>query len=167
MPTNILVVDDNRVYRESFCSMLQISFADLQIIAISDGISALGITNKIAFDLIVLDYELTTMTGSEILRRLRARGCPLPPLVLMSAHPDVAVFARLNKFDGYLHKPVAVDELQRVIAPLLACHGTNTALTTSAAAVCSSAATPAESGSSVTSAAQSVGFSARMSTTAR
>ncbi len=167
MPTNILVVDDNQTYRDAFCSMLQISFPNVQIVTTSDGISALGLTYKITFDLIVLDYELTTMSGSDIVRRLRARGRPLPPLVLMSAHPDVAVFARLNKFNAYLQKPVAINELQRVIEPLLALHGTNTAFTTSAAEVCSNAATPAESGISVTSVDQREGFSAKISTTAR
>jgi two-component system, OmpR family, response regulator len=119
MPINILVVDDNRIYRESFCTLLQDCFAHAQIVAVCDGISALGMTYKIPFDLIILDYELTTISGSDIVRRLRARGRPLPPIVFMSAHPDIAVFARLNMVDAYLHKPVSLDDMQAVLAPLV------------------------------------------------
>jgi two-component system OmpR family response regulator len=119
MPTNVLVVDDHRLYRESFCSMLQESFAALQIVPAGDGSTALGLTYKIQFDLIVLDYELTTMSGSDVVRRLRARGCPLPPIVLMSAHPDIAVFARLLMVNAYLHKPVAIEDMQQVLGPFM------------------------------------------------
>jgi CheY-like chemotaxis protein len=119
MPTNVLVVDDNRIFRESFCTLLEECFDHMQIVPVSDGISALGVTYKIPFDLIVLDYELATMSGSDIVRRLRARGRPLPPIVFMSAHPDIAIFARLNMVDGYLSKPVSPEDIHAVIGPLL------------------------------------------------
>ena len=119
MPTNVLVVDDHRLYRDSFCSMLQECFASLQIVPAGDGITALGLTYKIPFDLIVLDYELTTMSGSDVVRRLRARGNPLPPIVLMSAHPDIAVFARLLMVSAFLQKPVTIEDIQRVLGPFI------------------------------------------------
>jgi CheY-like chemotaxis protein len=119
MPINILVVDDNRIYRETFCSMLQESFDGLQIVAVSDGVSALGMTHKIPFDLIILDYELTTISGSDVVRRLRARGNPLPPIVLMSAHADIAVFARLLRVNAHLQKPVLLEEMRAVLSPFI------------------------------------------------
>jgi CheY-like chemotaxis protein len=119
MPTNILVVDDNKVYRDSFCDMLQECFAQVQIVPTNDGISALGLTHKIAFDLIILDYELTTISGSDVVRRLRARGQPLPPIVLMSAHSDIAVFARLLRVNACLHKPVSFEDMRAVLTPFI------------------------------------------------
>ncbi len=119
VPTNILVVDDHRIYREAFCTLLSSCFTNIQIIQAVDGISVLNLTEKIPFDLIIMDYELTTVTGSTVVRRLRERGKPLPPIVLVSAHPDVAIYARLLLVPAYLHKPVSYDDIQRVIGPLL------------------------------------------------
>jgi CheY-like chemotaxis protein len=119
MPTNILVVDDNVIYRESFCALLQECFENLQIVPSGDGVSALGLTYKIPFDLIILDYELTTISGSDVVRRLRARGNPPPPLVLMSAHSDIAVIARLLRVNACLHKPVSIEDMRLVLAPLI------------------------------------------------
>lgn len=119
MPINILVVDDNQTYLRSFCDLLQETFEHLQIVPVSDGSTALGLTHKIPFDLIILDYELNTVTGSDIVRRLWARGKPLPSIVMMSAQPDIGVFARVLKVNGFLQKPSSTEDLQRVIAPLI------------------------------------------------
>lgn len=119
MPTNILVVDDHRLYRETFCNLLYSSFDQIQVVPAADGPTALNLTISIPFDLIIIDYELATLTGSTVVRRMRDRGKPLPPIVLMSAHPDLAVFARLLHVHGYLGKPVSYEDLQRVVAPLL------------------------------------------------
>ena len=41
-------------------------------------------------------YELTSFSGGDVVRRLRARGTALPPIILISAHPDLPVIARLH-----------------------------------------------------------------------
>ncbi|MFQ3630659.1 response regulator [Roseiflexus sp.] len=119
MPLNILVVDDNRVFRDSFCELLNACYERLQIIPAGDGSAALSLTRQISFDLIILDYELTTFSGGDIVRRLRARGLPLPPIILMSAHPDLPVIARLHLVSGYLQKPVDASTLREVLDPFI------------------------------------------------
>ncbi|MGQ9550647.1 MAG: response regulator [Roseiflexus sp.] len=120
MPINVLVVDDNRVFRESFCELLNTCYDHLQIIPAGDGSTALSLTRQISFDLIILDYELTSFSGGDVARRLRARGTPQPPIILISAHPDLPVIARLHMVSGYLQKPVDADTLRRVLDPLIA-----------------------------------------------
>jgi CheY-like chemotaxis protein len=120
MPVNVLVVDDNRIYRDAFCNLLQFCYPNLQLVPAGDGSTALSLTHQIAFDLIVLDYDLTSLTGGDVVRRLRARGAPLPPIVLMSAHPDIAVFARLLMVTAFLQKPVDEHDLRAVLDPLMA-----------------------------------------------
>lgn len=119
MPVNVLVVDDNRVFRDSFCELLNACYEHLQIIPAGDGSAALSLTRQISFDLIILDYELTTFSGGDIVRRLRARGTPLPPIIFISAHPDLPVIARLHMVSGYLQKPVDADALREVLDPFI------------------------------------------------
>lgn len=119
MPINVLVVDDNRVFRNSFCELLNACYDHLQIIPAGDGSAALSLTRQISFDLIILDYELTTFSGGDIVRRLRARGAPLPPIIFISAHPDLPVIARLHMVSGYLQKPIDADTLHAVLDPFI------------------------------------------------
>jgi CheY-like chemotaxis protein len=119
MPINVLVVDDNRIFRNSFCELLNACYDNLQIIPAGDGSAALSLTRQISFDLIILDYELTTFSGGDVVRRLRARGTSLPPIILMSAHPDLPVIARLHMVSGYLQKPIDADALYEVLDPFI------------------------------------------------
>jgi two-component system sensor histidine kinase RpfC len=123
MPTNILVVDDHPLYRESFCSLLQECFADLQLVAVEDGSQALSLTHQIPFDLLILDYHLPGISGGDVVRYLRSRARTtarlVPPIILMSAHPDIAVFARSLGVVAVLHKPVELNEIHTVIGPIL------------------------------------------------
>jgi FixJ family two-component response regulator len=64
-------------------------------------------------------YELTSFSGGDVVRRLRARGTALPPITLISAHPDLPVIARLHMVSGYLQKPVDADTLREVLDPLI------------------------------------------------
>jgi CheY-like chemotaxis protein len=127
MPVNVLVVDDSRIYRETFCELLRQCYANLQIVPAADGSSALSLTYQIAFDIIILDYDLTSFSGGDVVRRLRARGTPLPPIVFMSAHPDIAVFTRLHMVSGFLSKPVEEPQLRALLDPLVANPGQRSA----------------------------------------
>ena len=82
-------------------------------------LSGLQLGAECGFDLIILDYELTSFSGGDVVRRLRARGTALPPIILISAHPDLPVIARLHMVSGYLQKPVDADTLHEVLDPLI------------------------------------------------
>jgi len=123
MPTNVLVVDDHRTYRETFCELLQVSRPHMQIVAAETGMQALILTSRIDFDLLIIDYHLKAMTGGDIIRHLRARsrdtGWRMPPVVLISAYPDANVFARLLSTEAFLPKPVEMTQLCHVLDTLL------------------------------------------------
>lgn len=123
MPTNVLVVDDHRAYRESFCELLQHARPHMQVVAAETGTQALMLTTRIAFDLLIIDYHLKAMTGGDIIRHLRARARDtawrMPPVVLISAYPDASVFARLLCTDAFLPKPVEMHHLCGVLDMLL------------------------------------------------
>jgi CheY-like chemotaxis protein len=75
------------------------------------------------WDLIILDYQLPTLSGTDLARHLRTRaqaaGQVLPPLVLMSTQPDAATFARASGAVAFLPKPVDADMLRTALTPLL------------------------------------------------
>ncbi len=124
---HILVVEDNRLYREAFCALLDICFPGVRITTVSDGMAALSLTRQTPFDLIVVDYNLRTLNGGDVVRHLRQRsrstGILLPPIVMMSTQPDVAVFARTLGATSFLSKPVSEEDLLTIIGPILAERG--------------------------------------------
>jgi CheY-like chemotaxis protein len=64
-------------------------------------------------------YELTSFSGSDVVRRVRARGTALPPIILISAHPDLPVIARLHMVSGYLQKRITLIQFLTMGAPFL------------------------------------------------
>jgi CheY-like chemotaxis protein len=120
---NILVVDDHQLYRDTFCELLQSCFGDIQIVAVDDGSRAISLTDRIPFDLLILDYQLRTISGGDVIRRLRARaqttGYRMPPVILMSSQPDIAVFARSLGAAAFLPKPIGADDLRAAVGPVI------------------------------------------------
>jgi CheY-like chemotaxis protein len=129
MSPTILVVDDHLLYRTTFCALLQLCWPAAQIVEAADASQALALFPQRTWDLIVLDYQLPTLTGGDLARHLRARahahGQVLPPLVLMSTQPDAATFARALGAVTFLPKPVDVDMLRTALTPLLAVRATD------------------------------------------
>lgn len=124
MPARILLIDDNRHYLSSLRQMLELCLPGAAVATASDGSSGLRLAGEQRFDLIMVDYHLQTLRGSDVIRQLRARaeraGAALPPVVLMSSEPDVAVFARTLGVAAFLPKPVLAEAIEATIAPLLA-----------------------------------------------
>ena len=126
MSTHILVVDDSPLYLESFCNLFQSCFPQVTITTAEDATTALSMTRLIAFDLIIIDYRLQSLTGGDVVRHLRRRskatGILPPPIVLMSSLPDAAIYARTMRAVGFLHKPIFEEELLALVGPLLEQH---------------------------------------------
>jgi len=85
-----------------------------------DGEQALALARSVSYDAIVLDLGLPDRDGLEVLREIRARGCPAPVLVLTARD---AVEDRVRGLDGgaddYLGKPFAFAELLARLRVLL------------------------------------------------
>ena len=123
MDPSILVVDDNQLYRTAFCRLVQLCWPAAQIGEAADASQALALFPQQTWDLIVLDYQLPTLSGTDLARHLRTRaqaqGRALPPLVLMSTQPDAATFARSIGAVTFLPKPVDIATLRTALTPLL------------------------------------------------
>jgi DNA-binding response OmpR family regulator len=77
-----------------------------------DGAEGLELSRSFDFDLIVLDLVLPTVTGEEILAKLRAAGSSVPVIVLTAQDAISDRVSTLNAgADDYLTRPCSLEEL--------------------------------------------------------
>jgi len=80
-PIRLIFVDDDDDYREAVAAeLVNLGFV---VESFADGVSMLAsVANGIVADVIVLDWSLPTMSGSDLLPRLRREGIQLPVIFL-------------------------------------------------------------------------------------
>ncbi len=111
----VLVVDDDRLMRESLCELL----GDLQCrtTAASDGARALEQLGVGRYDLVFSDVDMPDISGFELLSRMRQQFGLEPNVILMSArsHSDLDRSARAAGAIEFLAKPVGLTVLDGVL----------------------------------------------------
>jgi DNA-binding response OmpR family regulator len=106
---NILIVDDERPLLESYAAMLETRY---DVSTAETGASALETVNE-ETDVVVLDRRLAEYTGTELLTAIRERNLGCQVLFCSAVVPTVDILSA--EPDGYLHKPVGMDELTDAI----------------------------------------------------
>lgn len=109
----VLIADDERPAREFLREMLG-DMEDVEVIAQAEnGASALELIRRAKPDLALLDLQMPSMTGLEVVRSLKKNEMPL--VAFVTAFDDHAVSAfELNAVD-YLLKPVEKKRLRETI----------------------------------------------------
>ena len=107
---NVLVVqDDARIASYIKRGLEAEGFA---VRAASDGAEGLRLAESFDFDLIILDLLLPTVTGEEVLTRLREKRSKVPVIVLTAKDAVADRVAILNAgADDYVAKPFSLSEL--------------------------------------------------------
>lgn len=118
MPARVLVVDDSPVARAMYLDLL--GDAGYAAEAVDDGAAALGVLDRCMSDVIVLDMEMPTLGGIEVLKRLSARSAELPPIVVVSGIDSAEREALALGARAFLRKPVTGPDLVDVIEAALA-----------------------------------------------
>jgi len=108
----VLVVEDNDLNMKLVRDILQATgYSPLEA---SSGEEALALAAENAPALVLMDIQLPDLDGSEALQRLRSdertAGIPVLALTAQAMQGDRERFLAAG-FDGYLSKPVDVDEL--------------------------------------------------------
>lgn len=111
MKAQVLIVDDERIFRALAKDALEAAGFDVQTVtSLAQARHALA---KVAPDIVVLDRRLPDGDGMDLLRAIRAGGDGDPLVILVSAYADIpsAVDALQTGANDFLAKPVQPAEL--------------------------------------------------------
>ena len=125
-PVRVLVIEDNADDRDLLLRQLQKSGMDQQVKFISDGREALNfltspqassiVNNLIA---ILLDLQLPSLSGLDLLRNMRSRDeLRATPVIVMTSSNDPRDMeeCRLLKVTSYVPKPVSFNSFSKAVA---------------------------------------------------
>ncbi len=115
----VLVVEDSADARQLLHDLLE--GLGHHVTDASDGLECVKMAMTNRPDLIILDLMMPAASGDSAL--VFMRGTPELsdiPILVVSAHTDVARIAARNGADGWLAKPVSMDDLSRKIESILA-----------------------------------------------
>src|SRR5271167_3508323 len=108
-PTSILLVDDDRELDVMLTEYL--SAEPFSIATAVDGMVALELLTEESFDLVILDVMLPSLSGFDVLRRLR-QTLTVPVIMLTARGEDIDRILGLELgADDYLPKPFNPKEL--------------------------------------------------------
>lgn len=126
MPYQILLVDDDREFREEFRD----AFSDYEIVEAVDGDSALDVLLRPnTIDLIILDVRLPGQSGTELLSKMKELA-PGVGIIMATGYSseEVAIASLKGHADEYLQKPLDFNKLRAIIERLLEKHDQEPAL---------------------------------------
>ncbi|MEP5936945.1 MAG: response regulator [Erythrobacter sp.] len=120
MAKRILVVEDNDLNRKLFCDVLRANGFEVEPVA--DGEQALDTARRLSPDLVIMDIQLSNVSGVDLIEE--AKRDPL-----LSKIPVLAVTAYAGKGDeerirdagaaGYLAKPVSILPFMNAVKALV------------------------------------------------
>ncbi|HEY0710427.1 MAG TPA: EAL domain-containing protein [Polyangia bacterium] len=112
--SRVLLVDDEPLIIRAMRRALE--GAGYAVTTAEDGSEAAKHLSESSFDVVVSDISMPTMTGIELLRRVRQRDLDLP-VVLMTGSPAVPTATQAISLGvlGYLIKPVSPSEMVSMV----------------------------------------------------
>jgi len=121
----ILVVDDERMIRESISMLLR--FDRHVVETANDGEEALGKLAAEKFDVVLTDFEMPRMRGDHLAVAIKARW-PEQPVIMLSAYGEIfkAEGKQLPGVDLILSKPFLLDTLRQALVTVLGTKQTRT-----------------------------------------
>jgi CheY-like chemotaxis protein len=112
----VLLVDDDAVSLELMALLL--AHEGHQVVRANDAGTALELLSSDQSgrpDVLLVDLQMPGISGGQLAEKVRAMGSPGPLLLAMSA--SEVQRQQLLAFDGFLLKPLAVDDLRRALTP--------------------------------------------------
>ena len=119
----VLLIEDNPENADTFTRILNL-LEDAEITHMLNGIDGLRAARTGSFDVILIDFDLPDLHGTQIaltLATLMRRGrLPLTPLIALTAHADEPGQRRAARvgFDAFVGKPCEEQDLLRLIRQL-------------------------------------------------
>jgi DNA-binding NarL/FixJ family response regulator len=103
-PTSVVLADDHNIVREGIASLCAAN--GMRVLGqVSDGPAAVEMVAELQPDFAILDLHMPTMTGVEVIRKLRAAGCKAKLMILSISREESTVMEALRAgADAYLLK---------------------------------------------------------------
>lgn len=122
-PLRVLLAEDSPFNQQVAIGLLE--KRGHTVTTVSNGKEALDVLRNQSFDLILMDIQMPEMDGLTATKEIRAReerlGLPRTPIVAMTAHAlktDREEALRVG-MDGYVSKPIVVEDFFQTIADVL------------------------------------------------
>ncbi len=112
MPKKILVIDDELDLMD--VTIFRLKKAGFEVLGFSKGLEGLEEARKLKPDLILLDYRLPDMLGSEVCKALKMDDeTRAIPIIMISASTNTLTADRLKEIgaDGFIKKPYDAADL--------------------------------------------------------
>ena len=110
----LLIVDDEADVTEFAKNFFQ--RRKIEVFTAASGEEALNILDKEKPDLVLLDFLMEGMDGVEVLQKMRQRGDKTEVIMVTGISEDATIqkAKELGVID-YVHKPLVLDELEKVV----------------------------------------------------
>ena len=118
MAIQLLYADDEPALRELVQNHLSLEGYDVETAA--DGVEAVKMLNKKAYDLVLLDVHMPQMDGVEVLKYMKSKGMK-SRLIMLTGDADPRIVSQCAKYGAmdYLTKPYNYHELVEAIDRVL------------------------------------------------
>ena len=121
-PASILLVEDQPLNQKIACMLLQrLGYGKVDIA--NNGQEAVDMCAATPYDVIFMDLQMPVMGGIDATRAIRANFNlkKQPAIIAMTGHALVGVKEECREagMNGFLTKPVSLDDFRRVIPPAL------------------------------------------------
>lgn len=118
----LLIVDDEVDVRE-FAKRF-FSRRGVNVDVANGGRRALEIIEENRPDLVLLDIQMEEMDGIEVLKILKDRQDPLK-VIMVTGNEAKDVIEEVNQYNisGYIHKPLVLEELEKIVLKELGIEG--------------------------------------------
>ena len=112
----LLIVDDEVDVREFATNFFR--KRKIEVVTVSSGEEALSLLEKQKVDLVLLDIKMLGIDGIETLRRIRERDKNTKVIMVTGRKPeDEDSFDKCRELGAtdYIHKPLKLDELEKIV----------------------------------------------------
>jgi DNA-binding response OmpR family regulator len=114
-PERVLVIDDSRQIRE-FLSEYILTPRGYEVLMAADGVTGLRLAFDERPDLMIVDVQMPSMGGLDLLRRLQLRRLSIPAILITSySSEQVAIDALRLGVRDYVVKPFDVQQMEEAI----------------------------------------------------
>lgn len=114
----VLIVDDTKNIRILLTKCLELD--GYSVVTANDGQEALELFKKDSFDLAFLDIKMPSVSGTEVLKRIREQGIDTP-VIIITAYATIKNAVECTQMGAvaYLQKPFTSDKIRTVLNELL------------------------------------------------